>query len=79
MTRTDLCGQLIQQPYPIAMNNLSALSETLIQLKKEGYTEDFSLRSGCAEYPGGAIQLFPDEFIVGKHFLFEGPTRPTRP
>lgn len=55
MTRTDLCGQLIQQPYPIAMNNLSALSETLTQLKKEGYTEDFSLRSSCAEYPGGAI------------------------
>lgn len=76
MTRTDLCSQLIQQPYPIAMNNLSTLSETLTQLKKEGYTEDFNLRSSCAEYSDANIRLFPGEFIVDKHFRFEGPTDP---
>ena len=76
MTRPDAGSQLIQPLYPIAMNNLSTLSETLTQLKKEGYTEDFNLRSSCVECPGGAIRIFPDEFIVDKYFRFEGPTDP---
>ena len=58
------------------MNYLSTLSETLAQLKKEGYTEDFNLRSNCVECPGSTIQLFPDEFVVDAYFRFEGPTDP---
>ena len=67
---------IVQPPYPIAMNTLTTLSETLTQLKKEGYTADFNLRTGGVECPGGAIRLFPAAFIVDKHFRFEGPTDP---
>ena len=58
------------------MQTLPTLSETMNQLRKEGYTEDFNLQQNCIECRGGAFQLFADDFIVDKYFRFEGQTDP---
>ena len=58
------------------MHTLTTLSATLTQLKQEGYTEDFNLRSNCLECADDTIQIFPDEFVVDKYFRFEGPSDP---
>lgn len=52
------------------------LSERLIQLKKEGYTEDFNLRDNRLIGPGDALQLHPNDFMVDKHYRFEGMSDP---
>lgn len=60
----------------MTMHPLPTLSETLAQLKKEGYTEDFNLNGDFLAGQRSAIQLAPDEFVVDQHFRFEGPTDP---
>lgn len=58
------------------MHTLTTLSETLAQLKAQGYTEDFNPRGAYLAGQRSAIQLAPDEFVVDQHFRFEGPTDP---
>jgi quercetin dioxygenase-like cupin family protein len=58
------------------MNPMTTLSERLIQLKKEGYTVDFNLRDNCLMGPGDALQLHPEDFLVDKHYRFEGMSDP---
>ncbi|MGY3090886.1 quercetin dioxygenase-like cupin family protein [Hymenobacter sp. UYAg731] len=58
------------------MNPMTTLSERLIQLKKEGYTEDFNLRDNCLMGPGDALQLHPEDFLVDKYYRFEGMSDP---
>ena len=60
----------------MTMHPLPTLSETLAQLKKEGYTEDFNLNGDFLAGQRSAIQLAPDEFVVDQHFRFEGPPDP---
>lgn len=55
---------------------MTTLSETLATLKKQGYTEDFNLAATHLSCPGKAITLFPDDFVVDRHFRFEGPSDP---
>ena len=52
------------------------LSETMNDLRKQGYTEDFNLRQNCLECRIGQFQVFADEFKVDEYFRFEGESNP---
>jgi len=53
------------------------LSETMNQLRKEGYVEDFNLRQNCIECREGKFRLFSDDFKIDKFYRFEGETNPS--
>ncbi|WP_217275288.1 phosphoribosylpyrophosphate synthetase [Hymenobacter sp. BRD128] len=55
---------------------MTTLSQTLTALKKEGYTEDFNLKQNYLEGRNFAIRVFADDFVVDKHFRFEGDSSP---
>jgi hypothetical protein len=58
------------------MKPYTTLSETMDELRKEGYTEDFNLRQNCLECRNGQFTVFADEFKVDKFFRFEGASDP---
>jgi hypothetical protein len=58
------------------MIHMTTVSEVLNYLKKEGYTVDFNLRGDCLMGPGDALRLYPNEFLVDKHYRFEGMSDP---
>jgi hypothetical protein len=53
------------------------LSETMEQLRKEGYVEDFNLQQNCLECRNGQFQVFADEFKIDKYYRFEGESNPS--
>jgi hypothetical protein len=58
------------------MDNLTTLVETMNALRKEGYIEDFNLKSahlGCNEKD---IDMHPDDFSIDKVFRFYGDSDP---
>jgi len=55
---------------------MTTLSEILDKLKKEGYTEDFNLQANCLSCQDNAVRVFPNEFVVDKHYRFEGLSDP---
>jgi hypothetical protein len=59
------------------MNAHTTLSETMNDLRKEGYTEDFNLHQNCLECRNGEFKVFADEFKVDKYFRFEGASNPS--
>ena len=59
------------------MTRYVTLTETLNDLRKEGYTEDFNLSSNCLECRQGQIKVFADDFKVDKFFRFEGESNPS--
>jgi len=56
---------------------MPTLSETMNELRREGYTEDFNLQQNCLECRNGAFKVFADEFKVDKFFRFEGASNPS--
>jgi hypothetical protein len=46
------------------MGNATTLVETMNALRKEGYTEDFNLKSHCIVCGGSEIDLHPDDFSI---------------
>ena len=58
------------------MDTMTTLSEILTKLKQDGYTEDFNLQANCLACRGNALQVFPNEFVVDKHYRFEGLSDP---
>ena len=58
------------------MDTMTTLSEILTKLNQEGYTEDFNLQATCLACQGNAVQLFPNEFVVDRHYRFEGLSDP---
>ncbi len=58
------------------MNSMTTLSEVTNLLRERGYTIDFNLKNNCLECSGNYLQIFPGEFIVDKHYRFEGPSDP---
>lgn len=52
------------------------LSETIRELRREGYTEDFNLQQNCLECRNGQFRLFADDFAVDRFYRFEGETDP---
>ena len=53
------------------------LSETMNELRKEGYVEDFNLQQNCLECRNGQYKVFADEFKVDTFYRFEGPSNPS--
>jgi hypothetical protein len=53
------------------------LSETMAELREQGYTEDFNLRQNCLECRNGQFKVFADEFKVDKYYRFEGESNPS--
>lgn len=58
------------------MNTMTTVSEVLNKLKGQGYTVDFNLNNNCLICHGNALQIHPDEFVVDKHYRFEGLSDP---
>lgn len=59
------------------MDTYVTLSETMNQLRKEGYVEDFNLQQNCLECRNGKFKVFADEFKIDKYFRFEGQSNPS--
>ena len=59
------------------MQSYTTLTETLNELRKEGYIEDFNLQQNCLECRNGQFKLFADEFAVDKYYRFEGESNPS--
>lgn len=45
--------------------------DALNALKKQGYTTDFNIEKNCLKYENNKGQLYPADFVVDKHFVFE--------
>ena len=58
------------------MTEMTTISRVLSVLKERGYTEDFNLTDTCLVCHGNSLRLFPEEFVVDKHYRFEGPSDP---
>lgn len=58
------------------MNTMTSLSEITNLLQERGYTIDFNLKENCLECGGNLFKIFPGEFIVDKHYRFEGLSDP---
>ena len=58
------------------MKSYVTLSETMNELRKQGYTEDFNLRQNCLECRNGQFRVFANEFKVDDYFRFEGDSNP---
>ena len=59
------------------MKSYTTLSETMSDLRKEGYVEDFNLQQNCLDCRNGQFKVFADEFKVDKFFRFEGASNPS--
>lgn len=59
------------------MDSYTTLSETMNQLRSEGYVEDFNLQQNCLECRNGQFKVFADEFKIDKFFRFEGQSNPS--
>lgn len=53
------------------------LSQTMNDLRKEGYVEDFNLQQNCLECRNGQFKVFADEFRIDKFYRFEGSSNPS--
>jgi hypothetical protein len=58
------------------MDTMTTLSEVINKLKKEGYTEDFNLQENCLVCQGHYVKVYPEDFMVDKHYRFEGISDP---
>src|SRR5687767_10462031 len=59
------------------MQSYVTLSETMDDLRKQGYVEDFNLLQNCLECRNGQFKVFADEFKVDKYYRFEGQSDPS--
>jgi hypothetical protein len=58
------------------MESMKTVSEVINDLQKEGYTIDFNLQENCLECHGNYLRLHPEDFIIDKHYRFEGISDP---
>lgn len=59
------------------MTTYGTLSETMNELRREGYSEDFNLQQNCLECRNGQFKVFANEFKVDKYYRFEGASNPS--
>lgn len=57
-------------------NTMTTLSEVTNFLNDAGYTIDFNLKETYLECMSNHLKIFPGEFIVDKHYRFEGISDP---
>ena len=55
---------------------MTTVSEVLNNLKLAGYTVDFNLDDNCLICHSNSLKIHPDEFVVDKHYRFEGLSDP---
>ena len=58
------------------MEPMTTLSEVINHLQKEGYTIDFNLHENGTEDHGNLLLSHPEDFIIDKHYRFEGASDP---
>lgn len=58
------------------MEPMTTVSEVLNVLKNRGYTVDFNLNNNCLVCNGNTLNIHPEEFVVDKHYRFEGLSDP---
>ena len=58
------------------MDTMTTLSEITNMLKEKGYNIDFNLKESCMECSGNYLKIFPGEFVIDKHYRFEGISDP---
>jgi hypothetical protein len=58
------------------MENYDTLTEALLALRRQGYSEDFNLRPACLYCASLDLTLLPESFQVDALFRFEGETDP---
>ena len=58
------------------MDTMTTLSEITNMLKEKGYNIDFNLKESWLECGGNYLKIFPDEFVIDKHYRFEGISDP---
>ncbi|SFC36721.1 phosphoribosylpyrophosphate synthetase [Kaistella jeonii] len=60
----------------MAKSIMTTLSEVTNLLKNRGYTVEFNLKQDHLECLHDQKKIFPGEFIVDKHYRFEGISDP---
>ncbi|TWR27559.1 phosphoribosylpyrophosphate synthetase [Mucilaginibacter pallidiroseus] len=58
------------------MEPMDTVSEVIAHLRDKGYTADFNLKESYLECTGDYLKLHPNEFIIDKHYRFEGTSDP---
>jgi len=58
------------------IGEMTSLSEVVNALAKQGYTIDFNLKSSQVNDGENPIQEFPEQFLIDKHYRFEGESDP---
>jgi quercetin dioxygenase-like cupin family protein len=61
---------------PSLMDTMTTVSEVLNALKSQGYTVDFNVDDNCLASHSNSLKIHPEEFIVDKHYRFEGMSDP---
>jgi quercetin dioxygenase-like cupin family protein len=59
------------------MNTMTTVSEVLNDLKSKGYTVDFNLDDNCLICHSNSLKVHPGDFVVDRHFRFEGMSDPS--
>ena len=58
------------------MKQMTSVTEIVSKLKSEGYSVDLNLKENCLECYINSLQLYPGEFVIDRHFRFEGMSDP---
>lgn len=58
------------------MDTMTTVSEVLNHLKLKGYTVDFNIDNDSLVSNEHSLRIHPDEFVVDKHYRFEGMSDP---
>ncbi|MBC7846936.1 MAG: phosphoribosylpyrophosphate synthetase [Flavobacterium sp.] len=56
------------------MRNFDSLIDAINQLKIDGYTEDFNLKSSHLACSSVQNKIFHDEFVIDEYYRFEDDT-----
>lgn len=56
--------------------DIPTLSQTMADLKKQGYTTDFNLGTQCISCNEKELELFPNDFQIDEVHRFEGASNP---
>ncbi len=58
------------------IGEMTTVSEVINALTAQGYTLDFNLRSSQLDGDENLIQAAPDQFLIDRHYRFEGESDP---
>ncbi len=58
------------------MESMTTVSEVINHLRKEGYTVDLNLKESGLTCSGTDLKIHPDDFVIDKHYRFEGESDP---